>query len=162
MIYQFEKATLQDVNEVFELVKQRVVWMDEVGIHQWNETDYLNAYPLEYYLQQAKLNQLYVLKDNEHIVGAIVCLQEDTRWQDQQPAYYLHNFVSMIGVKGVGSIILKEVEKLAKSNHKIRLRLDCAIDNQKLNDYYESHGFYYAGECQDGPYIGNKREKVIE
>ncbi len=33
MKYQFEKATLQDVNEVFELVKQRVAWMKQVFIN---------------------------------------------------------------------------------------------------------------------------------
>ncbi len=29
------------------------------------------------------------------------------------------------------------------------------------NDYYQSVGYSYAGKCSDGPYVGNKREKII-
>lgn len=74
-------------------------------------------------------------------------------------AYYLHNFVTDISGKGAGGIILEFVKELAVRNKKTRLRLDCAIDNVRLNHYYESQGYVFAGQCVDGPYIGNKREK---
>ena len=41
------------------------------------------------------------------------------------------------------------------------MRLDCAEDNEFLNSYYDSMGYRLAGRCEDGVYIGNKREKVI-
>jgi hypothetical protein len=46
-------------------------------------------------------------------------------------------------------------------NKKTRLRLDCAIDNVRLNHYYENKGYVFAGQCLDGSYVGNKREKRL-
>ena len=33
------------LEEIFALYAARVRWMNEVSIHQWNDTDYLSAYP---------------------------------------------------------------------------------------------------------------------
>lgn len=47
MEYIFQPAAPQEA--VFHLYEQRVSWMNEKGLHQWNDTDYLNAYPISYY-----------------------------------------------------------------------------------------------------------------
>lgn len=41
------------------------------------------------------------------------------------------------------------------------MRLDCAVDNKFLNEYYDSMGYKIVGRCKEGVYIGNKREKEI-
>ena len=38
--FTFRRAEEHEVDEVFELIMARVRWMDEVGIRQWNVTDY--------------------------------------------------------------------------------------------------------------------------
>ncbi|WP_366463348.1 GNAT family N-acetyltransferase [uncultured Clostridium sp.] len=76
-------------------------------------------------------------------------------------SYYLHNFVTDKTANKAGTTLIKLVEELALSNNKKRLRLDCAIDNTKLNNYYEQQGFILAGYCEDGPYKSNKREKIL-
>ena len=105
---------------------------------------------------------LYVLID-QAVVGAVVLLTEDARWPEQadSPAFYVHNLVTAPTVSGIGGTLLAEVEKLAVHLGKRFVRLDCAVDNEFLNCYYESHGYRLAGTCVDGLYVGNKREKNL-
>lgn len=165
MDYKLELADKYVVEDIYKLVQERIAWMDKVGIKQWNVTNYKNRYPKEYYMKQVEDKTLYVLKqkcDNK-VVGAVVCFEEDERWENSGdiPAYYLHNFVTDINIKGAGREILRLVEKLALSNNKKFVRLDCIRGNEKLNNYYEENGYVLAGECQDGPYKGNLREKLL-
>ncbi len=163
MAYVFQEATSEEIEMIFELYKKRITWMDDVGIHQWNVTDYLRAYPIDYYSEQQRLGNLYVLKDNNMIVGAVVLLESDNRWLDRTAAsaYYVHNLVTSPDIPGAGRVMLAEVEKLAARSGKLYLRLDCAVDNAFLNEYYAKMGFVVAGHCEEGAYVGNRREKAL-
>ena len=57
--------------------------------------------------------------------------------------------------------MLEFVEKLAIKNKKAKLRLDCAENNEFLNNYYEKAGYIIVGKCTDWLYKGNKREKSL-
>lgn len=164
MEYRLKKATPDDVNLVFSLVEARVHWMDMMGIEQWNTTGYLEAYPLGYYEEQQDQGNLYVLHNKYNgIVAAVVLLNDDDRWNDraETSAFYVHNLVSDIAMHGAGSIMLKEVEKIARRYGKEYIRLDCAVNNTFLNEYYEERGFVLAGSCIEGLYVGNRREKKL-
>lgn len=110
--------------------------MDHMGIRQWNVTNYLESYPATYYESMQSRGNLYVLR-NDHFktIGAVVLLQEDNRWSDRADAsaFYIHNLVTDSEVKGAGSMILQEIERLAVREKKESLRLDCAIDNAFCN-----------------------------
>lgn len=162
MAFLFSKASVADAPAVFQLILERIRWMDAAGLHQWNDTGYLEAYPESYYAKQAERGRLYILKQSGAICGAAVLLTEDSRWPDRsEPALYIHNLVAACDAKGAGSALLQHAESLARSEGRAFLRLDCAADNADLNRYYESRGFVPAGVCTDGPYIGNRREKVL-
>ena len=163
MSYTFRAAEHSEVGYVFGLYQKRIRWMDEKGIRQWNTTGYLKAYPVDYYMEQQTLGNLYVLADNNVIVGAVVLLQEDDRWADKKdlPAFYVHNLVTDTLVTGAGKKLLMESEKVAFSNGMHAVRLDCAVDNAFLNNYYDLLGYKMVGTCQDGTYIGNRREKIL-
>ncbi len=94
--YCFRKIHPEEVSVMFELVKQRIHWMDEVGIQGWNMADYTAIYPLSYY--ESMQDNIFVLADREteEIVCAGVLLETDSRWKDESPACYLHNFVSRV------------------------------------------------------------------
>lgn len=96
-------------------------------------------------------------------MGAVVLLSEDERWREKkgEKAYYIHNLVTSVSAAGAGKQLLREVETMAVSEGKEYLRLDCAVDNPVLNEYYESMGYETAGHCQDGPYYGVRREKRL-
>lgn len=163
MGYDFRLAKNNEIDTIFSLYKKRIQWMDKSGIQQWNMTNYLEVYPISYYADRQRLGELYVLSKEDVVIGAVVLLQSDECWPQMadSPAYYVHNLVTELSVKGAGKIILSEVEKMAISKGIQFLRLDCAVDNKFLNEYYESMGYKMVGWCKEGAYIGNKREKEL-
>lgn len=159
-----QRAEEGDVEAVFSLYEARVAWMDRANIRQWNVTGYLDVYPVDYYRERQRLGQLFVLRGPAgELLGAVVLLSRDGRWPDsgEVPAYYIHNLVTDPGAKGAGRLLLARAEELARADGKKFLRLDCAVDNRFLNQYYEEQGFVFAGNCEDGLYKGNRREKAI-
>lgn len=163
MNYTFRTAKHDEIESVFDLYQKRIRWMDEKAIHQWNTTGYLESYPVNYYRKQQALGNLYVLVEGNVIIGAVVLLQEDDRWSDKKDlhAFYVHNLVTNTGVAGAGKKLLIELEKIAFNKGICAVRLDCAVDNAFLNDYYDSLGYKVVGSCQDGTYTGNRREKIL-
>lgn len=159
----FRKATLDEVEQIYRLYIDRVKWMDEQKLSGWNTTNYLARYPIEYYAEQCRLGQLYVLREENSLLGAVVLLREDEHWSGKEKltAYYVHNFVTMPGMKGAGSEMLEEIERMADAESLQAVRLDCSMHNETLNNYYGSRGYKPSGECNDGPYYGCLREKKL-
>ena len=115
-------------------------------------------------LEQQRRGLLFVLEgENGALLGAVVLLPEDERWNGRpsRRAWYVHNLVTAIGASGAGKAILREAEKLAKPHGMEVMRLDCADDNTRLNAWYESQGYFPCGTCIDGPYNGILREKLL-
>lgn len=164
-MYKFRKALDNDLNSIFQLYKDRINWMDQLNLNQWNKTNYLDVYDINYFNTQINALNLYVIENitNNSIVGALVLLNEDDRWKNNESlkSYYIHNLVTSPNIKGIGNFILNEVEVLAVNNDIEALRLDCAEDNYFLNQYYESKGYIAVGKCKDGLYYGIKREKIL-
>ncbi|WP_294405348.1 hypothetical protein [uncultured Clostridium sp.] len=98
MFYKLTLADKSDIEDIYKLIEQRITWMNEVGIKQWNVINYCDIYTREYFINKANNNNLYVLKQiiDDRIVGSIVCLETDEIWKDSPdiPSYYLHNFVT--------------------------------------------------------------------
>lgn len=127
-------------------------------------TDYWECYPKEYYENNVHKKRLYVLKrETDHAVVAMaVIYEQDERWGETATSVcYVHHLATDLGEKGAGKILLDAFLKLAQEHKKNYLRLDCAIDSEKLNEYYEKQGFFFAGTCVDGKYSGNLREKKV-
>lgn len=163
MSHIFETAKKEEIPEIFDLYKERVQWMDDNGIRQWNDTDYLNTYTEAYFESHLEKGLLFVLKDSDSgkIKAADVLLEEDARCGDiaEGSAYYVHNLVTACDVRGAGKQMLKELEKLAASRGKDYIRLDSTLGHDFLNQYYESRGYEAVGECVDGLYHGVLRQK---
>lgn len=163
--YIFRKASASEVQTVFQLVLDRISWMDEVGIRQWNVTDYVGRFPLSYYEQKQAEGEMFVLE--EKATGEIVCgaiLKEvDDRWpvDVKGSAYYLHNFATSTKKPGVGLVYLHLAEQYAATMGKEYFRLDCAVDNAFLNRYYDAQGYVVVGNCVHGLYKGLLREKML-
>jgi GNAT superfamily N-acetyltransferase len=161
--YIFREAEKQEIPLIFDLIMRRVAWMDVVVIHQWNDTKYAERYPLDYYEMRRQKGELFVLA--EQTTGDIVCVgalfHDDVRWPDPESAYYLHHFASDPDHKGIGSLFLQEAEAYTKAQGKLYMRLDSAIGNAVLEEYYASRGYEAAGYCQDGLYKGVLRQKSL-
>ncbi len=163
--YALRPARPEEIGEIFSLYEKRVRWMDEKGIRQWNDSDYLNIYPADYYRKMREKDCLYVLTDaaTGKIAGAGVLLAEDERWaeSEDEPAFYVHNLATDSSAPGAGRALLAAAEALGQAHGKRYMRLDCAVDSAFLNGYYESLGYRAVGQCEDGPYVGVKRQKEL-
>ncbi len=161
--YVFRKIRAEEAPQMFSMILQRMRWMDQNGIRQWNVTEYDRAYPLEYYMEEQRRGRIFALTDAtaDRIVCAAILKEEDERWSDGVPALYIHNFVSKIDASGVGAYFLECAAEYAAQLGKEYLRLDSAVDNPALAHYYERHGFLPAGECSDGPYHGILRQREL-
>ncbi len=161
----FIPASPADMEAVYSLIDARIRWMDKVGIRQWNVTDYWGVYPKTHYIEQMEKGRLYVLRRSSdgHILGTAVLYESDPRWEGvpEVPAYYVHHLATEIGAREAGRTILLEIEAIARRNGKTHVRLDCADDNPRLNRYYEDAGYSICGNCIDGVYTGNLRQKRV-
>ena len=148
------RAEPGELDAAYGLILERVAWMDRVGLRQWNNNGYLEAYPMAYFGEQLEAGRLYVLKEGGEIAAAAVLLDEDSRWADFPPesAWYIHNFASSVARHGAGGVMLDRLRERAAELGKRALRLDCARDSAFLNDYYEKRGFCRVGECCEEPY----------
>ena len=165
MNYQFGLADESVLEQIYALIDRRIGWMDEVGIRQWNVTDYWGVYPREHYVEQMRHGRLFVLKDatSGAVAATAVFYERDPRWPDdaQVDTYYVHHFASSPDAKGAGRRLLQHLEEYARQKGKTVLRLDCADGNSKLNRYYQEKGYLPCGTCVDGLYRGILREKHL-
>ncbi len=164
--YVFRQINKEEIPTMFNIIIERMKWMDKVGIKQWNVTHYDQRYPISYYEQKREEGEVYVLVDKkkDKIVAVGVLKQEDDRWSDEQnkdSALYLHNFATVIGEKGIGKVYIKFAEQLAYKQGREYFRLDSADDNIPLEKYYTEQGYVPAGYCRDGLYTGILREKKL-
>lgn len=159
----FIKLPPEKAPQMFDLVLERMKWMDEKGIEQWNVMGYDEVYPLSYYEQKCREGRAFALENKD---GAILCaavlLENDSRWSDDVPALYVHNLVSKVGAGDAGAEFLRRAGEYALSINKEYLRLDSSENNEPLAKYYENLGFVPVGTCTDGPYKGVRREKKLK
>ncbi len=167
--YIFRPIREDEVPVMFDIIGSRVRWMDEVGIKQWNVTNYAEVYPLEYFHFHRRQGEVFVLEEAEsgEIAACAVLKNEDDRWEGvfdykSVKALYLHNFAVRLDKKGTGSIFLRMAEKYAAERGVECFRLDSADDNEKLEEYYSSKGYISRGSCADGLYKGILREKKLK
>jgi hypothetical protein len=66
-----------------------------------------------------------------------------------------------VDAKGAASIFLQMAEDYTASMGKRYMRLDSAIGNGTLEQYYTSRGYVAAGYCKDGLYEGVLRQKQL-
>lgn len=159
----FIKLPPEKAPQMFDLVLERMKWMDEKEIEQWNVMGYDEVYPLSYYEQKCSEGRAFALEDKDGtILCAAVLLENDSRWNDDAPALYVHNLVSKVGAGDAGADFLCRAGEYAVGEGKAYLRLDSAEDSAALAKYYESLGFVPTGTCTDGPYKGVRREKKLK
>lgn len=154
-------ASSLETKEVMGLIQERIHWMDQVGIHQWNDEEYLKKYPLPYFEAHQRAGRLYVLEEDGRITGAVALLDQDPRWTDGLPAWYVHHLVGDPRVPGAGRRVLEKALELASRQGKDRLRLDSSLGNQRLAAFYRGFGFESRGTVTDGNYKGELWEKLL-
>lgn len=163
--YALRSARPEEVDEVFSLYEKRVRWMDEKGIRQWNDTDYLNAYPADYYREMRAKDCLYVLTDvarqNHRRGGAAFGGRALGGVRERACVLRAQSRDGFLRVGARVGRCSPPRRRWGRRTASAICGWDCAVDSAFLNGYYESLGYRAAGQCEDGPYVGVKRQKEL-
>lgn len=158
--YQIIPAGEADLPAVFDLIDQRIHWLQERSNPQWDT--YREAYPDEYFHALVRKQQLYLLKVEDTVAAMAALFASDSLWTNGAAALYVHNLAADARFPGAGRAILEFCEAQARAQNRDFLRLDCSAKNPKLNEYYESLGFAFVATAPgDEYYIPNLREKKL-
>lgn len=158
----FRAASVSDVDKILNLIRGRMAWMDEKGLRQWNVTHYLEVYPRDYFEAGAARGDFYLLEENGEVIGEMALFEEDGRWDDDPRYFYVHHLATQPGCPGAGADMLRFAEELGQERGKRGIRLDSAVDNARLNDYYEALGYPALDTFVEGEYEGIRRVKYLD
>lgn len=119
-------AKLEDLSKIKNMYTKIVKNMYDNDIKIWNE-----YYPNEVFKSDIEQEHLYLLKENENILGAFVIYEhenpeEDVEWENSKEKSYLLNRVG-VNVEylhqGIGQKLINEACSLAKDKGAKYLRL---------------------------------------
>ncbi len=144
------KAKLEDLDEIYSIVKEAVRLMNEQGNFQWDEN-----YPLpEHFEKDINEDTLYVkLIDNE--IAGIVCLTyheddyyKNVNWSKDSKAINIHRLVVSVKYrgKGVAKSLFKHSEKVAIDSNTFYIKGDTHYVNNVVNSLFINNNYTYVGD----------------
>lgn len=137
-------AKQEDLLEIKNIFHKIVNNMISNGITIWNE-----YYPIEVFEEDIRNNNLYLLKENDSILGAFVMyehkdIETDVEWQEPSAKAFLLNRVG-VNVdylrKGIGQKLVEEASIIAKEKQAKYLRLLVVEENTPAIKLYEKCNF---------------------
>lgn len=138
--YSFDRASIDDIDKILEMYKERMEWFKEKEIKQW--TKYLKHHPKEEFMDIINKGCYFIIKENSNIISGFELSTNSKYWRDNfADAYYIYKLVTKVNYKNIGKFVIKICENIAINNNKNKLRLDCLKNNKKLNTVYENYGF---------------------
>ncbi len=122
----FRQAVMQDLPQLKDMYKRIIKDMNEQNIQIWDD-----IYPCEFFEDDIKNNQLYILLNNGEIVSAFVLSDTNSgetavEWNDNHAKAV---YIDRLGVnvkyskKGIGSQMLDKAKEIAKTLNAEYLRL---------------------------------------
>ena len=167
MNYNFRKATLSEINPIWDILQQAIIRRKKDGSNQWQD-----GYPnLEVVKKDIEKESGYVLTEGETIVGYIAVLINDEPAYEKIEGEWLTNddFVLFHRVaiaenylgKGLAKMMINYIEDFAVENNIKSIKADTNFDNDAMLNIFEKIGYKYCGQV----YLrGNPRrafEKVL-
>lgn len=135
MEYIFEKATINDLENIYKLYEERAEWFKKNNIDQWDS--YFTYHPKSEFELSSDSN----------------C------WNDSiTSAYYLYKVVTKVNHKNLGKLIFDKCREIAIKDNKKFLRLNCIESNVKLNEIYESYNFKFVRNIKSNKYVFSLRQ----
>ena len=162
MKYKIELAKIEDITDIYKLIYDRCVWFEQKKFKGWGLNRYHNLINEKYFESHFITDKLYVIKENNKIVGSMLLKEDDKDfWEDDEASYYIHNLVTDINIKGIGKHLINFAIEKCKEDNKKFLRLDCYTESVFLNDYYKQVGFKYIKSGKIGNYEFNLLELEV-
>lgn len=148
----FRLADIGDLEELKEMYRQIVKDMDDRNFQIWDD-----IYPCEFFENDIKDKQMYVLIDNNEIISAFVLChtnagEKKVQWnKDFGKAIYLDRLGVRVeyGNRGIGSFMITKAKEIAVSKGFDYLRLFVVGRNIPAVRLYEKTGFIRAEGVYD-------------
>lgn len=150
MILKYRRATLNDIEEIWNMVRNSIDVMERNNIFQWDD-----LYPAkEDFLKDIEKNQLYVGLVNNHIVVVYALNQEcekeyeNGNWKYKEELFYVVHRLCVnpnFQNKGIAKLTLLHIETQLKSKGVYVIRLDVFQNNPFAIRLYESLGYSKVG-----------------
>jgi ribosomal protein S18 acetylase RimI-like enzyme len=145
------KPILTDIPELLQVTKACAQAMIANGIYQWNEN-----YPsYEAFEKDIELGQLWVLKEDDIIIGSVVIseIMDDEykviKWLTPNTKnIYIHRLAVHPEYQGKGFAqkLMDFAEAYAQENNFSSVRLDTFSVNKRNNAFYQKRGYQKLGD----------------
>lgn len=145
------KAIVSDIPKLLEITKSCAQDMIAKGIFQWNEY-YPNSAA---FLEDIRLDQLYVLKNENDIVGCIVVseiMDEEYKAIEWLTPNKKNSYIHRLAVhpnyqgKGCAQQLMSFAENYSKNKGFHSVRLDTFSQNKRNNIFYQKRGYQQLGD----------------
>ena len=152
MTYKFEKATMDQVDEIWKILSDAILRRKADGSNQWQD-----GYPNINVVQSDIENGLgYVVTSDERVVAycALIFNNEpayadiEGAWLSEGEFLVLHRVAVAQDYLGQGltKYILKSIEAVAMEHQVFSIRADTNFDNAAMLALFEKNGYAYCGE----------------
>lgn len=152
MNYDFRKATVSDMIQIWVIIQQAIERRKNDGSQQWQD-----GYPNETVIQQDIAKSTgYVLTDGDTIAGYAAILFNDEPAYELLKGKWLTNgdflVVHRVAIsddylgKGLAQKIFLFTEDLALENNIFSIKVDTNFDNIPMLKIFEKLGYTYCGE----------------
>jgi len=147
---EYRLANIDDVEDVFYLIKAAIVQMEADGIYQWDD-----IYPTkEDFITDIENESLYLAMDGVNLAAIYVISKEsdaaykNAKWQyGDESAYILHRFCVSPDYqnKGIGKEVLAHIEAQISEMGYETVRLDVFTENPYAQKLYRKSGYQVRG-----------------
>lgn len=152
MNYNFRKATLLEIHQIWTIIQQAIVRRKNDGSDQWQD-----GYPNQAVIEHDITKGIgYVLTDDNMIIGYAAILFNDEPAYEQLNGTWLTNgdfaVVHRVAIsddyvgKGLAQKIFHFTEDLAITNNIFSIKVDTNFDNSPMLKILEKLGYTYCGE----------------
>lgn len=149
----YRLGTINDLDDICELIKDAIIEMEKYGIYQWDE-----IYPARSdFEKDINNNDLYVVLDEDRLIAFYVISKEcdeqygNGDWKyDDASAYILHRFCvdPKVQNKGIGKNVLEHIENQIRDMGYKSLRLDVFTKNPFAQRLYRHNGYEVRGQAE--------------
>ncbi len=159
-----------DLDEVYQLYKLGVSYLESNGIYQWDD-----QYPSKSDLiDDIKSNSVFLLKESNQLAGAITLdNKQDEQWANLSWAYSFDSILSLHRLcihpdysnRGYAKLLMEYAERFALNHGYQVIRLDSFLGNPFSQKLYPKLGYKEAiGYCYYHPnqIMCNGFEKLIQ
>lgn len=167
MDYKFEKALIDQADQIWKILSDAINRRKDDGSNQWQD-GYPNSAVLKADLEKGNG---YVIMDDQVIAGycAIIINDEpayediEGKWQTDSDFIVFHRVAvaQQYLRKGMSKLLLKSIEQFAADKQIVSIRADTNFDNTAMLAVFEQMGYKYCGEVH---FRGSPRkafEKVL-